>query len=268
MFKKSSLIIQVAAVAGLIAALGIFVTGWTGYQHQKLQALEDAVSQAYSLNQGYFEMLNTLMLTGNMDERNRVVKHKINTMPNVVEARVIRGEPVNGQFGPGFDDEQPLDEWDARALRGEDIIEIAEQNGQRILTMVRPWKPVKDYNGVNCFNCHHVPEGSVNGAIRIGYSLAESDQAIDNALKKDLFISAITAGISSLVIFMFMIIRMKRPLKEAEEIATRIANGEFNFDIHVHKQDEAGGVLIALEKMRQALIQADDDKARRAAEVA
>ncbi|MBF0282251.1 MAG: methyl-accepting chemotaxis protein [Zetaproteobacteria bacterium] len=265
MMKKTSLILQIAAVSGLIAAFGIFITGWMGYQGQKEQAVNDASSKVYEFNQLYFEMLNTLMITGAMDER-EVVKKKVKHMKNILDARVMRSEHVIKQFGPGFDSEHPKDSWDARALAGEEIIEIEEGDSGRVLTVLRPWKPVEDYDGVNCFACHETPKGGVNGAIRISYSLAESDQEIDAAFRHDLMISIVLALLSSVVIFIQMVMRMKKPLEHAQQVATQIAGGRFDFQIKVKKHDEVGGVLLALDKMRKALVQAEEDKVRRAAD--
>lgn len=53
----------------------------------------------------FFDSLNMLMLTGNMDERKTLLE-KVRRSDGILDARVIRGEPVKQQFGPGLASEQ------------------------------------------------------------------------------------------------------------------------------------------------------------------
>lgn len=47
-----------------------------------------------------------MMLTGTMDQRN-ILREKMLRRTNVLEARVVRGLPVKGQFGAGFPKNSP-----------------------------------------------------------------------------------------------------------------------------------------------------------------
>jgi methyl-accepting chemotaxis protein len=96
-------------------------------------------------------------------------------------------------FGPGFDHEKPLDDFDRRALAGEQIVQLKEVNGERVVTIIEPFAAVPDRNGTNCLTCHQVPEGTILGAGRLSFSLAERDKAIDHEL-------LIGAGINFLVL--------------------------------------------------------------------
>ena len=69
-----------------------------------------------------------------MDQRG-ILRNKMLAREEVVEARVIRGEPVIKQYGPGRVDEKPKDALDNKALLGEKISLIETINNK--LTIIR-----------------------------------------------------------------------------------------------------------------------------------
>ena len=146
------------------------------YKANRDKNLELGISQVEGMNTFYFDSLNTMMLTGIMSERS-ILREKMLRRPGVLEVRVNRGEPVNKQYGPGYPEERPVDELDHRALQGEKIVEVGEHEGARTVTVIMPYEATDNTRGVNCLNCHAVePTGkTINGAIRITYSLAEAD---------------------------------------------------------------------------------------------
>ncbi|MCG8012435.1 MAG: methyl-accepting chemotaxis protein, partial [Candidatus Thiodiazotropha weberae] len=97
--------------------------------------------------------MNAMMFTGTMGNR-EMLREKISKREGVLEVRMLRAETVNKTFGAGFDDEKPLDDLDRRALTGEQIIEVKEVKGERILTIIEPFPAVSDRNGTNCLTCH------------------------------------------------------------------------------------------------------------------
>ncbi len=129
---------------------------------------------------GYFDGLNKLMLTGGMETREELRK-QVAGQANVVEARVIRGEGITGQYGPGKEGEQARDDLDRAALGGEEIVRFEQAEAGRRLVVIRPYKATEQTRGVNCMGCHSVPAGSVLGAVRITYDLAPVDARIRNS---------------------------------------------------------------------------------------
>ena len=156
----------------------VFVTSFA-VSEEKVRLMEAAEKQVTEITTLYFDSLNTMMLTGTMEQR-AILRNKMLARKEVTDARVIRGQPVRGQFGPGFPEEEPLDELDRRALQGEQIILIEKLAGQRQLTVLTPFKATENTRGVNCLQCHNVPSGSINGAIRVSYSLGAVDQSVNN----------------------------------------------------------------------------------------
>ncbi|MCW4293134.1 MAG: methyl-accepting chemotaxis protein, partial [Candidatus Thiodiazotropha taylori] len=136
--------------------------------------------------------MNAMMFTGTMGNR-EMLREKISARDGVLEVRMLRAEAINKTFGAGFDHEKPLDDLDRRALTGEQIIEVKEVKGERILTIIEPFPAVADRNGTNCLTCHQVPEGTVLGAGRLTFSMGSRDKAIDHELLT-------SAGINFLVL--------------------------------------------------------------------
>lgn len=160
----------------------------------------------------YFDGINVLMLSGAMGNR-ELIKSKMEERKGVIEARVIRGEGISSVYGPGLDHEKPQDELDRRAMSGEEILEIREIDGERVLTVINPILAKKEYRGTNCLICHQVPEDSVLGAVRVSYSLEDMDNRVANNLM-------ISAGVQ-LVIYLFGFVIMSYLI---QKIVTRRIN--------------------------------------------
>jgi methyl-accepting chemotaxis protein len=135
--------------------------------------LEEVQQKAELSAEIAFRGVNALMLNGEIANPERrkqvldgVVKQKL---LNLTEVRLIRGKPVQDQFGPGTKREQPQDEMDRAALSGSGIQigAITRDGGRTTLRMVVPVVASKDHGGVNCLQCHAVPEGTINGAVSV-----------------------------------------------------------------------------------------------------
>src|SRR3569623_3830720 len=161
------------------------VTIYSGLR-QKQAILELAEAQVKDMSTLYFDSLNTMMLTGTMDQRN-ILRQKMLRRNNIMDARVVRGLPVKGQFGQGFPEEQPMDELDQKALTGEDVLVVTNNEKGRVISVLTPIKATPDTRGVTCLQCHQVPSGAVNGAIRVSNSLATMDAGVS----KELWIGAV-----------------------------------------------------------------------------
>ncbi|MET0066340.1 MAG: methyl-accepting chemotaxis protein [Candidatus Thiodiazotropha sp.] len=150
-------------------------------EQQKDRLLRLTEHQIFDVLHGYLDSMNAMMFTGTMSNR-EMLREKILKREGVLEVRMLRAEAVNKMYGVGFDHEKPLDDLDRRALAGEQIVQVTEDKGDRIVTIIEPFAAVKDRNGTNCLMCHALPEGTILGAGRLTFSLAERDKAIDHEL--------------------------------------------------------------------------------------
>jgi len=147
---------------------------------EKKLAEEFSVEATKAIADSYFDGLNKLMLTGGMDTRDELHK-QIASQPKVLQARVIRGEGVISQYGPGKVHESANDELDRAALDGKESVRIEDTEQGRRLSVIRPYKATENTRGVNCMGCHSVAPGSVLGAIQISYDLSPIDARIRNS---------------------------------------------------------------------------------------
>ncbi|MBL4850997.1 MAG: methyl-accepting chemotaxis protein [Gammaproteobacteria bacterium] len=206
----------------IIVAAMVLSLSYKNSRHENLAA---GISRVQEMNTFYFDSLNIMMLTGTMSERS-ILRDKILRHDGVLEVRVNRGEPVNTQFGPGFAEERPVDALDHRALQGEQIIKVSEHEGHRAITVIMPYKATENTRGVNCLNCHTVPSGSVNGAIRISYSLAEADTLAMADWWKQFYvvIGLFIAGLFTVSVLVNRIVA--QPIRNVVERIKDIAEGE------------------------------------------
>jgi len=231
------------------------VTGYTVYV-EKQRAQEDAEERAKDLATFYFDSLNTMMLTSTMGQRN-ILRNKILKRNNVVDARVIRGEPVNQQYGPGLPEEQPVDDWDRRALQGEQIIEY--QRGEefnrnldgRVVTVLTPFRATsgKNEGDVNCLACHNVPENSVNGAVRVSYSLKNMDETIAEDLRMQVFANIVLLLVGLILANLLLGKWLSKPLMKLMETVTKRAHGDTAARVQLTSQDEIGRLGSAFNMM-------------------
>ncbi len=197
----------------------------------------------------YFDSINTMMLTGTMAQRN-VLRDKILARPGVTDARIIRTEAITSVYGAGYAHQAPADELDRRALTGEEIIHISNDQNGRLLTVINPVRAEKDYRGTNCLLCHQVPENSIVGAVRISYSLA----ALDNQVERNLWTSAgiqlllLLAGLAVIILIVrrTVIQRINAMRQTMEEIAR---DDDLSHSVTIGARDEIGAMGWAFNRM-------------------
>ena len=236
--------LTVAAIFAVVVSSATLVTGYQWRQH----VLEEAKRESRDITTLYFDSLNTMMLTGSMDQR-AVLQEKILRRDNIVAARVIRGEPVKAQFGPGFADEQPQDAFDRRALAGEEIVLVETTGAGRIVTAITPFTATENTRGVNCLRCHQVPSGAINGAIRVSLSLAEKDARVNKALLWEGLTNLGLLSVGLLIFNGWLRRRVTRPLNEVIDVLHQRAAGSIEARARIHSHDEIGKIAEAFNEM-------------------
>ena len=208
------------------------------YFSEKKLAETFSAEQTKAIADSYFDGLNKLMLTGGMAERNELQK-QIASLPNVIEARVIRGEGTNQQYGPGFADEAPRDDIDQAALKGQETTRIDRTEQGRRLTVIRTFQASEHTRGVNCMGCHSVPPGSVLGAVRISLDLSPIDARIRNSGLESLGIH-LTLFVLGMFLLMAALKRViSAPIKQLTETMHRIEQqSDLSLRVAFHGTDE------------------------------
>ncbi|MDH5300993.1 MAG: methyl-accepting chemotaxis protein, partial [Gammaproteobacteria bacterium] len=223
----------------LIFLAVMVVSTLVSVDRERQYALSVAKQQVTDLTTWYFDSLNTMMLTGTMDQRG-LLREKLLSRDHVREARVIRGLPVSIQYGSGSADAQAVDDLDNLALQGEPQTVVSETDTGRILTILTPFEATRDTRGVDCLACHEVPEGSVNGAVRVSFSLEEMDAKVK---EETLFNIAMNLGLFALglLIANLLINRwFNRPVSHMMEVLQSRSEGDENARMEWDSNDEMG----------------------------
>ncbi len=238
--------INLTVAVGFVMVISI-VTIFSFYQ-EKNRVLELAKDRTRDMTTLYFDSLNTMMLTGTMSQR-AILQDKMLRRPGVLEARVIRGEPVNQQYGPGLAHEQPVDELDHRLLSGEDIIQIDDTPEGRVLTVMTPFKATSNTRGVNCLQCHDVPEGAINGGVRVSYSLEAMDQGVREELAQNVIFNIVFLGLGLFFINYYLRSWVSTPLRDLMAVLQARASGDISIRATVISSDEIGQLGSAFNVM-------------------
>jgi len=123
------------------------------------------------------QMVRTAMLSNVSSEGHSMnsasMMQQFRTMPGLLELRMIRGPAVSNQFGPSHSGSEPVDGSETSMLRSGNRSQLIKmENGREVLHFNGPLK-AKNYQGNNCLQCHHVPNGSVLGGFSVQVDLTD-----------------------------------------------------------------------------------------------
>ena len=231
---------------------------YLNYSSEKKFVEKVIQDQTHEAVDQYFDSVNTLMISGAMEQR-EVLRMKALKRDNIVEARIIRSNAVKNLFGEGFPHESAGNEIEKKALEGLAYQGITQEKNRRVLTVITPFKASSDFRGTNCIECHQTPEGTVLGAVKISYSL----ESLDKQIKENAILTGkIMAGLF-LVALIFVAFLMRalviKPVKKISHALSLIAK---NFDLtfrlnDIKSKDEIGEMAdsfnIMLEKFHMTM---------------
>ncbi len=235
------------AVGGIFTLLLVIVTTYE-VQHEDMRLMDMAKYEVEEAAGFYFDSLNTMMLTNSMDQRH-ILRSKMLARPEITEARIIRGQAVTDQFGPGHENETALDELDRKALQGEKSVKILESANGRVITAVLPFRATENTRGVNCLKCHSVPSGTVNGAVRISRSLEGVEAAVQRELWTTLGMNLIFFVIGLVLINILLKSWLITPLLKVSSVVKKRAEGDTLVRADASAKDEIGCLANAFNHM-------------------
>lgn len=245
MSVQTKINLALLVVFALVLAASLFYSAGS----EKQLILRVVEQQTKDTADSYFDSINTMMLTGTMSQR-EVLRNKILARPGVIDARIVRGEPVTKVFGPGFEHQAPKDELDKRALAGDATIEVSEGQNGRVLTVINPIHARQDYRGTNCLTCHQVPQDTVMGAVRISYDLS----ALDGEVHRNILTSAVIQALlllAGLIVMGYIIRRIIisriNDMRHTMEAMTK--DEDLTRTVAVQAQDEVGAMGTAFNHM-------------------
>ena len=245
MSVQTKINLALLVVFALVLAASLFYSGGS----EKQLILHVVEQQTKDTADSYFDSINTMMLTGTMGQR-EVLRNKILARPGVIDARIVRGDPVTKVFGPGFAHQAPADKLDERALAGEATVEVSNGQNGRVLTVINPIHAQQDYRGTNCLTCHQVPQDTVMGAVRISYDLS----ALDGEVHRNILTTAVIQALlllAGLIVMGYIIRRVIisriNDMRHTMEAMTE--DEDLSRTVAVHAQDEVGAMGTAFNRM-------------------
>ncbi len=248
--------LSVPAKLGIMVTMVFLVTVIviTSYfaHNEKQRMLSMAESHAKEITHFYFDSLNTMMLTGTMEQRD-ILRKKILQRPGVIDARVLRAESVSKQYGPGLPSEQPQDELDRRALAGEEVLQIDSTSSGRQLVVLTPFRATSNNNGVDCLACHNVAPGTVNGAVRVEFSLAALDQAVNEDTTYIVALSLFLLVIGLGLILIGLRRWLSHPFNEITAVLRARQAGDRSIRIPVRGSNEIARLSSAFNEMTDTM---------------
>lgn len=228
----------------IVFFLATSVTSWMAIVQQKKSVLDSAEKHAVDLADGYFDVLNTMMVTGVIANR-AIARDKLLEHHEILAARAIRSEHLNAQYPSTREEERPQDYLDREALaQGKLISAISENENGRVLTIIKP--AIADSKMRNntpaCVNCHLVKPGTVLGAVRIDFSLAERDAA---EVRKQIVVISWNVGLFTLgllVIYILLNRMVIKPIKTMQNVIGQVETGDLTQTMEIKSRDELGQI--------------------------
>jgi methyl-accepting chemotaxis protein len=244
--RRLSLQTKITVVMAIVFLVTVSAATLYQVRKQREHLITSAERRALDIASDYFESLNIMMLTGNMSDWD-LLSRRLQERPNILEARIVRGQAVNQDF-PREGKDLPVDDLDRRALEGEQISEIAETGAGEAMTVLMPLHASATERDVNCMNCHQVKDGTVLGAVRISYSLA----AMEGTMMADLWAGTrVNVGLFAvglLLVSLLLRVRVVLPLRRLAAIAGEIATGHIKQTVLHRSNDEIGDLAEAFRR--------------------
>jgi methyl-accepting chemotaxis protein len=188
--KNRSIKFRVLLTMAIIYLFALSVSTVFTTSQQKNQIIDIAESQARTSAFSYLDNINTMMLTGTISNRN-MIRDKMLLDPAIITIRMMRASAVKDVFGPGLEQDFPIDKQDKKGINGEQQFWVEESDEGRVLSVIEPIRATSDTRGSNCLQCHVVPENTILGAVRVDYSLEQMDSEIDNAMWRSITINSV-----------------------------------------------------------------------------
>jgi diguanylate cyclase (GGDEF)-like protein len=227
------LTIRTWLLLGLIFLLVIFMLALS----YRTFALRESKSKALAIAELVGNTLTSYMVMGVMDRRDEFLS-RIMEVPGVESVRVIRGESVIKQFGPGSLLETPQDDLEKKVLAKGKVVEFLEEDiGKATYKVVIPYKAVPT-KGINCLNCHQAKEGEVLGAISLTMDITPV-RTISLVLLIVLGFIFLLGMIGAGVILKKFFQPYVELMEQIKYAAQRAKNGDFTCRIETELEDEA-----------------------------
>ena len=237
---RSTITFKILVALAIVFTFLLAISTYFQYSQQKQLVNSLLSEQLHDKASNYFDSLNMMMLTGTMAQK-ETLRQKALAQEGIEDVRVLRAEAVSKLYGPGNDNQTPVDEIDKRALSGATLIEPFSADWGKGLVIALPMKSSENYRGTNCVACHMAPEGEVLGAIRLDYNLSHVNSLINTQTMAAIGIMAVIS-FAGFVLTMGLIRKIiVRPLQQTSRFMTQVSSDKnLSNRLPEQSQDEIG----------------------------
>lgn len=243
---RSTITFKILVALAIVFTFLLAISTYFQYSQQKQLVNSVLSEQLHDKASNYFDSLNMMMLTGTMAQK-ETLRQKALAQEGIENVRVLRADAVSKLYGPGNDNQTPIDDIDKRALAGETVIEPFSADWGKGLVIALPMKSSENYRGTNCVACHMAPEGEVLGAIRLEYNLSHVNSLINTQTMTAIGIMAVIS-FAGFVLTMGLIRKIiVRPLQQTSRFMTQVSSDK-NLSTRLPEQskDEIGTLANAI----------------------
>ncbi|MHB1661643.1 MAG: GGDEF domain-containing protein, partial [bacterium] len=203
------------------------------------------------------DRLTSLMVMGVIQNRKLFISRlkKASKTVDINNISIIRGNPVNKQFGKGFKSEEPTDNAEKYVLAaGKKYEKLDETFNSVKYRVIIPYK-ASSSGEVNCLMCHKVQSGAVLGAISLQMNLTSVRDATFRTIIQTSIIFLIFLIVLVLVFFKFLSPYITL-FQKIEISLENIKEGDIDKALIDEKglpDDEAGKVAVTLNETSKSL---------------
>jgi len=240
---QSKIVLTISLIFVAVLATSTLMTA----RNERALAQDIALDKARVMSQSYFDGINTMMLTGTMDQHESL-RQKVLSSDGVREIHVVHAPLVLD--GVTTAPMKPKDALDERAIKGEMVSVFGEDEKGRFVTLLTPLPASANHMGTNCLTCHQVPQGTVLGAVRMTYSLNQLDGEFRrnlltvgglNLLLSILGVALVVGLLRSIVIVPMS--KMRASMQAIEQ------NSDLTQRLAINSKDEVGSLAQAINGM-------------------
>ncbi|NPA17281.1 diguanylate cyclase [Persephonella sp.] len=231
---KTRLVFRVLSILFIL----FIVTQILEYTTFRVININNAESQSRVIAQLIQNTLTMLMEFGKINERHIFLENIQSRNGNIKEIRVIRGENVIKQYGPGFEDEKPKTPEERKVLEtGIPYTRLDETFEKVEYVYIQPYRAIP-IGKIDCLKCHDVKAGDILGAVYIRTDLTTTRNLAFSNLIQITFISLLTFIFTGFIIYRFFkpytefFSKLKTGLLQARE-------GNFSSSVEINTEDEA-----------------------------
>lgn len=241
-------------IQGFLIAVLVISQHWMMASFEQ-RIIEDAQIRMVNTSDGIINGLNMLMLAGTISspETRKLFTEKMGASDNIKELRIIRSRAVEAQYGAGLPEEQARDEMDRAAITGAKPVfsRVDDKNGRYTLRAVVPFIASSNFRGTDCLSCHHVNEGTVNGAASIVLDMTD-DYASIRKLNTSIGIGQFILQVILFFVIGWFIKSIILPARRLQNIMTLMQeDGDLSKRIAVESRDEIGHAALAFNALAE-----------------